>query len=224
MEEYILGLDVSTTTIGVALYLDEGKKGNLKFVEYCTPIIKPKPESKDEVLLKKCDIFITEFLYKYKNLNVTTIIIEEPLLRSNNVNTVGVLAKFNGMIFKSCYDTFGVVPNFISSDNARRFAFPELEAIRTHNKKGVRYSRNILEKKKRENDKVLFGGYPWEIDKKSVILEKVSEVEPKITWFYNKKMELKKENYDMSDAVCCVLGYMNKIDKWKPKDRGNKII
>jgi hypothetical protein len=47
--------------------------------------------------------------------NITTVVIEEPLLQSNNVNTVATLLRFNGMISKSVFDTLGVVPDFISS-------------------------------------------------------------------------------------------------------------
>jgi hypothetical protein len=47
------------------------------------------------------------------------VVIEEPLLQSNNVNTVATLLRFNGMISKSVFDTLGVVPDFISSYDAR---------------------------------------------------------------------------------------------------------
>ena len=64
------------------------------------------------------------------------------------------------------------------------------------------------------NDKgrnVLFGGYPKDIDKKHVIWEHVNEVCPDINWLYGKTGALKKENYDMADAACCVIGYVNMI-------------
>jgi hypothetical protein len=47
------------------------------------------------------------------SVNITTVVIEEPLLQSNNVNTVATLLRFNGMISKSVFDTLGVVPDFI---------------------------------------------------------------------------------------------------------------
>jgi hypothetical protein len=62
------------------------------------------------------------------------VVIEEPLLQSNNVNTVATLLRFNGMISKSVFDTLGVVPDFISSYDARKYSFPELMSVRKFKK------------------------------------------------------------------------------------------
>jgi len=218
-QEYILGLDVSTKTIGIALYANLGDKGALTLLTHVTPKIKPVPKSKNEELFKKCDVFEEEFLDKYKDLNITNVIIEEPLLRSNNVNTVGTLLRFNGMISRAVYQALDIVPNFISSFDARKYAFPELMAIRTHNKKGERYPEKAIQKKIDKDEKTLFGSYEWTVDKKTIIWEKVSELEPQIEWLYNRNQVLSKENYDMTDAVAAVLGYMNKAELWDPKCR-----
>lgn len=223
-DEFILGLDVSTKTIGVSLYKNLGNHGKLTLLTHVTPKIKPLPTNKNEELFKKCEIFEEEFLFKYSNLNITRVIIEEPLLRSNNVNTVGTLLRFNGMISRAVHQTLGVVPDFISSFDSRKFAFPELMEIRTHNKKGIRYPEKEIQKKRDKGQKTLFGAYDWTIDKKTVILEKVSEVEPQISWVYNRNNVLSKENYDMSDAITCVFGYMNKIGEWDPSVRGNSTF
>lgn len=217
--EYVLGLDVSTKTIGIALYENKGKKGSLTVLTHVTPKIKPVPETKTEELFKKCEIFETEFLHKYKDLNITQVVIEEPLLRSNNVNTVGTLLRFNGMISRAVYQALGVVPDFISSFDARKFAFPELMAIRTHNKKGERYPEKDIQKKIDKDSKTLFGAYDWAIDKKTVVWEKVADLEPQIVWLYGRNKTLSKENYDMTDAVAAVLGHMNKIGAWPPSER-----
>ena len=60
----------------------------------------------------------------------------------------------------------------------------------------------------------MFGSYPWDIDKKVVVWEKVNEREPQIVWMYDKHQKLAKENYDMTDAYACVLGQMRKEGKW----------
>lgn len=206
----ILGLDVSTKTIGIALFEDLGDKGKLKLLHHVTPKIKPKPDNKLQELFEKARIFEEEFLNKYADVGIDRVIIEEPLLRSNNVNTIATLLRFNGMISRSVYDTLGVVPEFISSYDSRKYAFPELMEIRKFNKKGEPYTEKQLEKSK----PVLFGGYDWDIDKKMVVWEKVSDLEPQITWLYTKNKTLKKENFDMTDAYCCVRGHMNKIEKW----------
>jgi hypothetical protein len=206
----ILGLDVSTKTIGIALFEDLGNKGKLKLLHHVSPNIKPKPSDKLQELFEKARIFEEEFLNKYADVGITRVIIEEPLLRSNNVNTVATLLRFNGMVSRSVYDTLGIVPEFISSYDSRKYAFPELMAVRTHNKKGEPYTEREISKKK----PVLFGGFPWDIDKKMVVWERVADLEPQITWLYTKTKTLKKENYDMTDAYCCVRAVMKREESW----------
>jgi len=209
-KNYLLGLDVSTKTIGIALFEDLGDKGQLKLLHHVSPKIKPAPKDKIQELCDKAKIFETEFLNKYADIGITDVIIEEPLLRSNNVYTVATLLRFNGMICRSVYETLGVAPQFISSYDARAFGFPELMAKRTHKKDGVAFTDKQIEKKKA----VLFGGLPYDIDKKDVIWNKVADVEPLIKWLYTPKMILKKENYDMTDSYCAVIGYMNQVGRW----------
>lgn len=203
---YALGLDVSTKTIGISLFEIQGNNLKLILLHHVTPVVKPRPVSKMQELFEKSKIFEDEFLLKYKDFGVETVIIEEPLLRSNNVNTVATLLRFNGIISRAVYDILGIVPEYISSYDARAFAFPELMQKRTINKKGEVYSQKESEKLK----PVLFGAYDYEVDKKMVIFDKVCELEPQITWLFDKKGKLKKESLDMSDAYVCVLGWKNK--------------
>lgn len=186
----ILGLDVSSKTIGWALF--DMNNSNLLEATHFSPKIKPKPEDKIEELIKKADAF-RKHLEQYRDYGVVKVVIEEPLLSSNNVYTVGTLIRYNSMILKTCYDVFDVIPTFISTYNARKFAFPDLVQP---NDKGKR---------------VLFGGYPKDIDKKHVIWEHVNAICPEINWIYDKNGKLKKENYDISDSVTCVVGYINMV-------------
>lgn len=190
----VLGLDVSTRTIGWALF--DIQKQELLELTHISPITSQKLENKIEELLEKAKIFRSK-LINYQNLGITKVVIEEPLLNSNNLYTVGTLIRYNTLITKEIYDVLGIVPEFISTYDSRKFAFPDLV---------------------KKNDKgkfVLFGGLPKDIDKKMIIWELVSSREPQIQWLYNKKNVLKKENFDQSDAYCCVLGYMNKEKFWK---------
>jgi hypothetical protein len=189
----VLGLDISTKTIGWSLF--EIQTQRLLELTHFSPIIKPKPEDKIEELLAKVDAF-EEKLQGYKELGITKVIIEEPLLNSNNVWTVGTLLRYNSMITKSIYDILGVVPNYISTYNSRKFAWPELVQ---DNGKGK---------------KVLFGGLPKDIDKKELIWQKVSEAEPQIVWLYTRNNTLKKECYDQADSYTCVQGYMKQEGLW----------
>lgn len=207
----ILGLDVSTSCIGISLIEDKGTYGKLELLHHVTPIVKPKPASKMQELFEKAIIFESEFLDKYADVGITRVIIEEPLLRSNNVNTVATLLRFNGMISRAVYDTLGIVPEYISSYDARCYGFPELMSVRTINRKGEAYTEKEISKK----NPVLFGAYDDNVDKKSVVWELVADMEPQITWIYDKKGKLKKENFDMTDAYAAVIGYMRKEGFWE---------
>jgi hypothetical protein len=207
---FVLGLDVSTKTIGIALFEDFGNKGVLRLLHHVTPVVKPKPLNKMQELFEKSTIFEEEFLKKYKDIGISQVIIEEPLLRSNNVNTVATLLRFNGMISRSVYDILGIIPEYISSYDSRAYAFPELMRVRKFNKKGEPYTEKELSKLK----PVLFGDYDYEIDKKEVIWSKVSELEPQIVWLVDKNQKLKKENFDMCDSYAACLGFMRKHEKW----------
>jgi hypothetical protein len=189
----VLGLDISTKTIGWALF--EIKSGSLLELTHVSPVPKPKEECKIKELLLKSEIFRSK-LEQYKGLGITKVVIEEPLLNSNNIRTVQTLLRFNSFVCKVIYDTLGIIPDFISTYNSRKFAFPELV---------------------QENDKgkhVLFGGLPKDIDKKMIVWEKVAKREPQINWLYTKNNTLKKENFEQTDAYCCVLGHMNQLKIW----------
>jgi len=206
----ILGLDVSTKTIGIAIFEDSGENGKLQLLTHITPKIKPKPTDNIELLIKKVQVFETEVLEKYSDIDISRVFIKEPLLRSNNVNTVATLVRFNGMICRSVYEVLNIVPEFISSYDARKFAFPDLMSIRMFKKSGEKYSDKEISKK----NPVLFGALPYDIDKKAVVHQKVSELEPQVVWMYDKHQKLKKENFDMTDAYACVVGGMRKCGNW----------
>lgn len=189
----VLGLDVSTKTIGWALFDIQSRE--LLELTHVSPTPKPKEDNKIKELLLKGEIFRTKLL-DYKDMGITKVIIEEPLLNSNNVYTVQTLLRFNTLVTKEIYDVLGIVPDFISTYNSRKFAFPELV---------------------KENDKgkfVLFGGLPKDIDKKQIIWDLIAKKEPQITWQYTRNNTLKKENFDQTDAYCCVLGHMNQEKIW----------
>lgn len=189
-EPKVLGLDVSTKTIGFALF--DKEKVELLELTHFSPKVKPKPEDKIEELIIKAKMF-GEKLKTYKDLGIENVVIEQPLLNSNNVYTVGILMQYNTLISKEVYEVLEVTPKYISTYNSRKWAYPELYV---------------------ENDKgkvVLFGDYPKGCDKKQIIWEKVAEREPQIVWHYTRNNTLKKENYDMTDAYTCVIGYLNHL-------------
>ena len=189
----VLGLDVSTKTIGWALF--DMRTQELLELTHISPRPKVKTENKIEELLSKAEVFKTK-LDEYKNLGITKVVIEEPLLNSNNIYTVQSLLRYNSFVTKNIYDVLGIVPEFISTYNSRKFAFPQLLQ---NNDKGKM---------------VLFGGLPKDIDKKEIIWDLVAKREPQITWQYTRNNTLKKENFDQTDAYCAVLGHMKSEKIW----------
>lgn len=189
----VLGLDISTKTIGWSLF--DMVTQDLLELTHVSPRPKVKSGNKIEELIAKAEVFKSK-LEEYKNLGITRVVIEEPLLNSNNIYTVQTLLRYNSFVTKVIWDVLNIVPEFISTYNSRKYAFPHLL---------------------QENDKgkvVLFGGLPKDIDKKQIIWELVAKREPQITWQYTRNNTLKKENFDQTDAYCAVLGYMKSIKVW----------
>lgn len=205
----ILGIDISTTCLGVSLAKYEGDKIEILKVSHVKPKVNKKIKGTESLFLKSKQ-FKEEFIDKYKDIGLTDIVIEEPLPNSMNTQTVSTLLRFNGMISQSIYEATGIVPNYISSYDARKYAFPELMAIRKYNKKGEEYDIRKIRSSLKKNELVLFGNYPWDVAKKHVIQSKISDMFPDIQWIYNKNEELKTENFDASDSLACILGYINK--------------
>jgi len=188
----VLGLDISTKTIGWALFNIQKKE--LLELTHFSPKIKGDYNKIEEMMLKT-EQFKNK-LVDYTNIGITKVIIEEPLLNSNNIRTVSTLMRYNSFITRVIYETLGIIPNFISTYNSRKYAFPELF---TENNKGK---------------KVLFGKYEVGCDKKNIIWQHVSDKEPHLTWTYTRNNTLKKENYDMADAYACVRGHMKQKEIW----------
>jgi len=189
----VLGLDVSTKTIGIALF--DVNSEHLLELTHLSPVPKTIMNSKIEELIIKSNLFKIK-LDEYKNIGINKVIIEEPLLTSNNINTVGILMRFNTLVCKEVFDVLNIMPEFISTYNARKFAYPELT------------------QKNKNGKEVLFGGLEKTIDKKKLIWELVSSKEPQINWHFDKKGNLKKENFDQTDAYTAVLGYMKMKTIW----------
>jgi hypothetical protein len=91
------------------------------------------------------------------------------------------------------------------------FSFPELVSLRKYNKKGIEYPLKHIENAIKNDNIVLFGSYPFDIDKKTVMMNMVNDMyhDNEITWVFNDKGALKKENYDACDALICALAYVN---------------
>lgn len=210
MNRIILGLDISTTCTGVSIlkYNTETEEkeimyiGNVKFKV-------GKDLTTEDALFVKSKQFTEDFINKYKDVGITDIVIEAPLPNSNNLLTVHTLARFNGMLSQSIYDAIGIAPHYISSFDARKYGFPTLTAVRRYDKKDEPYSVDKFRKAIAKNELTPFGGYTYSTDKKYVLWELIDEQYKGIEWQYNKKGELRKENFDSSDSLVAILGWIN---------------
>ena len=92
--------------------------------------------------------------------------------------------KFNGICSYILLNHLLVIPDYISVHNIRVALCPEL--IRTEIKKGVQ--KEIL-------------SFPKDIKGKEYIFTKIQTLYKDIDWVKDKKGQLSKFNYDMSDAI-----------------------
>lgn len=212
MEKIILGMDISTTCTGVSL-LKYNTETNEKKIMYIGSVKfkVPKNLTTEASLFVKSKQFTEDFINKYKDIGITDIIIEAPLPNSNNLMTVHTLARFNGMLSQSIYDATGITPHYISSFDARKFGFPSLTAVRRYDKSDNPYPIEKIKKAIKKNELTPFGGYTYSTDKKYVLWELINEEYQGIEWQYNKKGDLKKENFDASDSLVAILGWINYI-------------
>ena len=216
--EYILGLDISTSVIGMSLFKYENNSLDVILSESLVLNTKETKKYKGLVsLLVKSKIF-EDKLMQYETIiqltyksNITKVIIEEPLLGSNNINTVGVLMRFSGIITHSVYNKLNIICDEILSYDARMFAFPSLCAVNVFNKKGERRTLKDLKKPLKDGTIPLFGDFPFGVAKKDIIFDLIIEKYPNINVLYDKKGDIKKINYDASDSICCVIGYIQKM-------------
>lgn len=218
----ILGLDISTVCIGISIIYDDGiSDPKIEFISHVSPKIAKNIDGIEALILRK-DIFENEFLNKIDSIlaniecplkKITECVIESPMIYSSagsKASVVAQLLQFNGLLSEAVYRVLGIVPYYISSANARMLSFPELLSIRKFNKKGEVYPQKHIEKAINDNHLILFGSFPFDCDKKSIMMNMVNEKYPNIPWILNKKGELKKENYDASDSLVCALAYANK--------------
>lgn len=210
----ILGLDISTTCTGISIVLvDEEENIKPIVVTHLRHKVSKKLD-KIESLFVKCNGFIEKLdeilkendLYVNGKTIITDVVIEEPLVSSNNKYTVATLLRYNGMTAYKAYELLGIVPTFISSADARKYGVPKLMSVRLYDKKGEKRKYLEVLKDLISNKLVMFGEYPFDYPKKLILWEYVSQKFPDIQWVYNSKNELKKENFDASDSLICILG------------------
>lgn len=125
----ILGLDISTTVVGISIFGEDYKLHEISYVKF----------GKKLSLFEKLDEFINHF-EKYSKLEFTSIAIEEPLKKFagkfSNAETIQRLTQMNAMISCYLYQKFNLEPVYYNVISARKTAFPNLVIPQSHpNKK-----------------------------------------------------------------------------------------
>lgn len=213
----ILGLDISTTTIGISLIsFNPNGTFSVPIFEGLELKLSKKKYSVDDMsdlnkLFHKSDIFkerITQIKEQHK---VDYISVEESLLNSNNIRTVGLLNRFNGMVTQITYDTFNIIPIFNSAHSLRSYALPSLVTVSKFRKDGSKRLEKEIEKDTKKNIKTLFGSFRQTDNKKVILFNEIYSLYkdklPEPTLNRNGKVEEKW--YDATDAFVCALGLYN---------------
>ena len=182
----ILGLDISTACIGIAIIYDDGETlPQIELISHVSPKISKDIKGIEALILRK-EIFEENFLKKMDEVlngiecplkKITDVVIESPMVYASggsNAETVAQLLQFNGILSDAVYRVLHIVPSYISSYDARMHSFPSLLSIRKYNKKGVVYPLSHIKKDIRDNHLILFGSYPFDCDKKLIMMKCVS--------------------------------------------------
>ncbi len=126
----ILGLDISTSVIGVSLFSNDFKLHELSYIKF----------KSGTNLFIKLDEFIKFYENKYALLPITNIHIEEPLKKFkgkfSNADTIQKLTQINAMVSGYLYRKLKIEPQYFNVSTARSVVFPELKIPQKHpNKK-----------------------------------------------------------------------------------------
>lgn len=205
--EIILGMDVSTHCVGMTIASYEDNKIEILEVTHLRLKVNKKIKGIESLLIKSN--LLKDKLLTFKNYHISRVIIEEPQFNPNNELNNTIL-KFNGIISQDIYNVLGVIPEFITSNEARKFAFPGLMAIRKFNKHGDTYSLEHIIDSIKKNELIFFGGFHYDISKKYVLFNELVNLFPHLEWVYDKEGNLTNENFDASDSLIAILGFLNK--------------
>ena len=110
----ILGLDISTSVVGVAIVDPETKE--LVVSEHIDL-------TKIDSVFSKAELVGSELWQIGNNHNIENLFVETALMRfipgRSRADTIVKLAKFNGIVSWMCYDTFGLKPTYLNVNTAR---------------------------------------------------------------------------------------------------------
>lgn len=178
-----LSFDISTTCTGVSLMDSDGTLLEMSHIKLDTP----KDINPDERYLVKADLF-KDYVQRYKGQGIERIYIEDPLIGSNNVLTANMLIRYNGICSYILHQELGIRPEFMTVYEVRKNLCPELVKTDKKGKQTLSFAKDV--------------------DKKLYIWQKINRWFPGLNWLADKKGGLKKENFDMSDAVAINIAFL----------------
>lgn len=209
VKQYSLSLDVSTTNVGISLWDEMGNLIELKHLE----LKSDKDVPIEDRYIYKTNLFLNYFIDFKKRIEIQycakieNIFVEAPLSNTpKNINTTAMLLGFNGIVCYKLYELFNIIPKKISVYESRKiFLFDYVKVTKKRNGE-IKETLSI----------------PKNIDKKLLIWEKVSKLEPQINWFYTRNNTLKNSSFDMADSfvvgICGLIGIgLINYNDWKEK-------
>lgn len=141
-----IGLDISTTVIGIALFDDKDKLCELKYIKF----------KQKTTLFERLNDFI-EYMEeeKYDKLSIKNISIEEPLKKFkgkfSNADTIQKLTMMNAMISAYMYRTYDIEPRYYNVNTARKTVFPKLTIPQSAPNKKYLVWEKVVEKEPQVN-------------------------------------------------------------------------
>jgi hypothetical protein len=198
-QKYILSLDVSTSTLGISLFEDMGSYGKLVILTHFEPKLNPEPDTQLERLKEKADLCVEKLFLDFGDYNIVRIVVEQPLLNSVTQKIAKLLEIFNEYLTTKLSKKMNLPIDFISVDDARRYALPEL--MGKNGKMMSDFPKKISNLGKNEWSKFL-------------IMYLVSQRYRGIKWLLNNALKVNKKNFDRADSVVACLGFMVKSGIW----------
>jgi hypothetical protein len=144
-----LGLDISTSVIGVSLFDDNDKVCSLEYIKF----------KQKSTLFEKLNDFIEYIDNLDKALflkeNLKHISIEEPLKKFkgkfSNSDTIQKLTFMNAMVSGYIYTKFKIEPRYYNVSTARKIAFPTLKIPQSAPNKKYLVWEKVVEKEPQIN-------------------------------------------------------------------------
>ena len=140
-----LGLDVSTSCIGISIFDENAKLMALSYIKL-----------KGDNLFAKMDEFV-KFMEEneYDSFKIENLAIEEPLKafkgRFSNADTIQKLTAMNFMVSFWCYKNYGLVPTHWNVQTVRKLAYPTLVLPQKEENKKHKIWEKVMEREPQIN-------------------------------------------------------------------------